>query len=267
MAGKVDLYDGAYTHYAEDAYRQIRIETYGEDLGQTSWVTTEESNEIPRLLELEPDSSVLEIGCGSGRYALEIAKRTGCCIRGLDINASGVRTAQQLAQDAGLEPRVQFEVCDAAQNLPFAPASFDAVFSNDSVCHIPRRPELLAKIFHVLKPGGRLLFSDALVIGGLISHDEIAARSSIGYYVYGPPGENERLLQHAGFIQVEPRDTTTNAECIAARWRDSRNRHKDQLVAAEGEAGFDGLQQFLSAVQTLTRERRLLRLLYLARKQ
>jgi len=44
----------------------VRIETYGEDLGQTSWVTTEESGEIPRLLELKGDSSVLELGCGSG---------------------------------------------------------------------------------------------------------------------------------------------------------------------------------------------------------
>jgi ubiquinone/menaquinone biosynthesis C-methylase UbiE len=267
MPGKVDLYDTAYTHYAEDVYRQVRIDTYGEDLGQTSWVTTEESKEIPRLLQLEPDSSVLEIGCGSGRYALDIARSMGCWITGLDINASGVRNAQELAQDAGLEQRVHFEVCDAAQSLPFAAASFDAVFSNDSVCHIPRRPELIARIFRVLKPGGRLLFSDALVVGGLITYEEIAARSSIGYYVYSPPGENERLLEKAGFIQVEARDTTSNAECIAARWRDSRNRHKERLVDEEGEAGFDGLQRFLSAVHTLNRERRLLRFLYLARKE
>ena len=40
-------------NYVSDTYRQVRIETYGEDFGQTSWVTTEESNEIPRLLEPE----------------------------------------------------------------------------------------------------------------------------------------------------------------------------------------------------------------------
>jgi hypothetical protein len=46
---KVDLYDGAYGGYELDVYRQVRVETYGEDLGQTSWVTTEESDEIPKL--------------------------------------------------------------------------------------------------------------------------------------------------------------------------------------------------------------------------
>ena len=69
MAAKVDLYDSAYGNYEQDVYRQVRTETYGEDLGQTSWVTTEESNSIPKLLELTAECRVLEIGCGSGRYA------------------------------------------------------------------------------------------------------------------------------------------------------------------------------------------------------
>jgi ubiquinone/menaquinone biosynthesis C-methylase UbiE len=264
---KVDLYDNAYAHYAQDVYRQVRVETYGEDFGQTSWVTTEESNEIPQLLRLQADSSVLEIGCGSGRYALHVAKRIGCRILGLDINASGVQNANRLAQDAGLGLTVRFEVSDVSQNLAFDPATFDAVFANDTLCHIPRRPELLERIFGLLKPGGRLLFSDALVVGGLISHEEIAARSSIGYYVYSPPGENERLIQDAGFTSFKATDTTRSAELIAARWRDSRSRHKEQLIAAEGEAGFEGLQQFLSSVHNLNSERRLLRFVYLARKE
>ena len=69
MAEKVDLYNTAYQNYATELYRQVRLETYGEDFGQTSWVTTEESHEIPILLKLTPASSVLEIGCGSGGYA------------------------------------------------------------------------------------------------------------------------------------------------------------------------------------------------------
>ena len=73
MAAKVDLYNSAYSNYESEVYRQIRIETYGQDFGQTSWVTTEESREIPQMLQLDASSSVLEIGCGSGRYALHLA--------------------------------------------------------------------------------------------------------------------------------------------------------------------------------------------------
>ena len=48
MPAKVDLYNNAYGNYNAEVYRQISVETYGEDLGQTSWVTAEESAEIPR---------------------------------------------------------------------------------------------------------------------------------------------------------------------------------------------------------------------------
>ena len=78
MSQKVDLYDTAYGNYGSHTYREVRIETYGEDLGQTSWVTSEESKEIPQLLDLTPNSSVLELGCGSGGYGLHLAEKVGC---------------------------------------------------------------------------------------------------------------------------------------------------------------------------------------------
>src|SRR6185295_15993930 len=96
----VDLYDSSYGNYELTTYGEIRLETYGEDYGQTSWVTTAESNEIPRLLKLSNKSSVLETGSGSGGYAVHLAKSVGCRIVGLDINAEGVRNANALAEEA-----------------------------------------------------------------------------------------------------------------------------------------------------------------------
>jgi hypothetical protein len=96
----------------------------------------------------------------------------------------------------------------------------------------------------------------------VISHQELAARSSIGYFLFSPPGENERLLQEVGFVVVEARDTTANASQISKRWRDAREKRAEALIGIEGQANFEGLQQFLSTVHTLTSERRLRRFLY-----
>ena len=266
MPQNVDLYNNAYGNYDSAAYREVRIETYGEDFGQTSWVTTEESAEIPQLLALDRDSYVLEIGCGSGGYALHLAEKIGCRILGLDVNESGIRNANQLAQARGLASLASFQQADASKDLPFDEETFDAAFSNDVLCHVPGRLRVLDEIFRVLKPNGRILFSDALVVGGMISAEEIAVRSSIGFYAYSPPGENERLINQVGFSGLRAIDTTENAALISQRWHGAREKRKTDLVAAEGSANFDGLQRFLSYVHNLTSEKRLLRFLYFATK-
>ena len=263
-SAKINLYDNEYGNYTRDLYAGIRRETYGQDLGQTSWVTNEESHEIPQLLQIGPASAVLEVGSGSGGYALHLAEKSGCRITAIDINTEGIRNANALAEQRQLQARCRFQQADASKGLPFKDGEFDGVFSNDVLCHIPGRPMLLREIARVLKPGGRLLFSDALVIGGMISHEEVATRSSIGYYFFSPPGENERLIKEAGLRLIFARDTTEAAALISQRRHDARQKRAKELVSIEGEANFEGLQRFLQCVHDLTNERRLLRFLYVA---
>jgi hypothetical protein len=99
-----------------------------------------------------------------------------------------------------------------------------------------------------------------------VTSDEIRVRSSIGFYLFVPAGCNERLLERAGFLVESVRDVTDAEVAVSARWRDARARRRDALAASEGEEGFEGLQRFLDAVCTLSRERRLSRFAYLACK-
>lgn len=266
MPDKVDLYDTSYGNADLAVYSQVRRETYGRDLGQTSWTSLEEFAEIPRRLELNASSNVLEIGCGAGGCALHLVETIDCRLTGIDVNAHGIRAADQLAHDQQLADRAHFMVQSAAGRLPFSDETFDAAYSNDAFCHIPNRPALLRECRRVLKPRGRLFFSDALVINGPVTNEELVTRSSIGYYVFVPRGENERLIGEAGLKLVAAKDTTPQAALIAQRWHDARASHRDALVTIEGENNFEGLQAFLSCVQRLTSENRLARFLYIAAK-
>jgi SAM-dependent methyltransferase len=266
MSAKVDLYNSSYGNLDADAYREIRAETYGRDFGQTSWMTSEELHEIPRTLALSSASNVLEIGSGAGGCALHLARTLKCRVIGLDVNAEGVRQANQCANELCLNPLVRFEQADASQPLSFDDNSFDAAYSNDAICHLPNRARVLAELRRVLKPGGRFLFSDALVITGLVTNDELATRSSIGYYVFASPGENEKLIAEAGMELLSATDTTASAAAISKRWHDARAARKSVLIPIEGEQNFTGLQKFLQCVHALSTEKRLSRFLYLARK-
>jgi SAM-dependent methyltransferase len=264
MADKADLYDTSYGNAGVELYAGIRRETYGTDLGLTSWVSAEELAEIPRLLGINASANVLDIGCGAGGCALHFAATTGCCVTGIDVNKHGIHAGEQSAQAQHLSDRARFVVHDGGTRLPFPDQAFSAAYSNDAFCHIPNRVGLLRECGRVLKRRGRLLFSDALVVNGALSNEEISIRSSIGYYVFLPRGENELLIQEAGLALVQSRDTSDRAAAISERWRDARARKKAELVGIEGEANFQGLQRFLDCVHTLTSEKRLVRFVYVA---
>jgi SAM-dependent methyltransferase len=187
-------------------------------------------------------------------------------VTGVDVNEHGVRNARALADARGLSGRVLFEAVDASQSLPFPAARFDSIISNDAMCHIAHRAAVLRDWYRVLRPGGRALFTDAMVVTGPVSHEEIATRSSIGFYLFVPPGANEAMLREAGFVVRAVEDVTANAAAIASSWHDARERYRDPLVAREGEANFKGLQRFLQCVHALSVERRLSRYAYLAEK-
>ncbi|HVQ43088.1 MAG TPA: methyltransferase domain-containing protein [Vicinamibacterales bacterium] len=262
----VDLYNHVYSDFGSDAESAVRRATYDEDIGQSSWMTAEAWLEYADLLQVGAETTVLEVGSGSGGPAVYLAKRRGCRVTGVDLNEHGIANGTRLAVDGGLADRATFQRVDASQPLPFPAASFDAVVSNDAMCHIANRIDVLKDWYRVLRPGGRMLFTDAMVVSGLVSHEEIAARSSIGFYMYLPCGENERLIAKAGFELLEARDVTGEAEVIARRWHDARLKHRAALVQREGTENFEGLQRFLSCVHLLSAERRLSRYCYLARR-
>ena len=266
MAAKVDLYNTYYDKFAADAQAAVRAETYGEDIGQSSWMTADELRHFIDLLEIDDSKNVLEVGSGSGGPALFLAKETGCRLTGVDVNEFGTKNANELTKERGLSERAEFKLIDASKPLPIDDGTFDVVFSNDVMCHVPERQNVLKEWHRVLKPGGQILFTDALVITGIVSHEEIAKRSSIGLYFYLPPGENERMIKEAGFEIVTVEDLTPAAAEISKRWHDAREKHRDAMITIEGEENFQGLQEFLACVHTLTTERRLSRFAYHARK-
>ena len=81
-----------------------------------------------------------------------------------------------------------------------------------------------------------------------------------------PPGINEQFIEEAGFELVKKEDVTANAVLISNRWYEARAAHKEDLVRIEGEERYEGLQEFFAAVQRLTSEKRLSRIVYLVEK-
>ena len=266
MPHEVNLYEGHFGRLEKDVYVAVRRSTYGEDLGQAGWMTLQEAREFMQLLALGPAQTALEVACGSGGVTCRMALESGAVFTGVDVNPHAVAAAVARANVHGLEAQVSFQVADAGRPLPFADESFDAILCNDSINHLPRRIEVLRDWHRVLRPGGRVLFTDPIVVTGQLTNEEIRVRSSIGFFLFTPVGCNERLLEESGCFVQQVRDVTTAVTSVSKRWRNAREERREALAGLEGEENFEGLQRFLEVVHLLAEERRLSRYMYLARK-
>jgi SAM-dependent methyltransferase len=195
---------------------------------------------------------------------LHLAETAGHEVVGLDKHGDGIAAAERQAAERGLSTRARFQRADATQELPFPGETFDALTCIDAVNHLAGRPHVFAEWRRVVRRGGRVLFTDPVVVTGLVTYEELATRASIGYFLFTPPSENERLLRDAGLEVVSVRDVTDDTAELARRWHDARAARRDALTEVEGADQFDAQQRFLNTASTLARERRLSRFLYVA---
>jgi ubiquinone/menaquinone biosynthesis C-methylase UbiE len=222
MTDSINYYNSTYSNFAADIAAQIRRETVGEDIGQNGWLSADEYRIFFQWLELTPSSHVLEIACGSGGPALFMARSTGCHITAIDVNEQAIMTANRQAKEHGLDAQVEFQHLDASLPLPFPDETFDAVVCIDAINHLPNRSQILRDWRRVLKSGGRLLFTDPITVTGLLTNEEIAIRSSIGFFLFAPAGIDAQLLQEAGFDVLRQEDATKNVAQFAGRWYAAR---------------------------------------------
>jgi 2-polyprenyl-3-methyl-5-hydroxy-6-metoxy-1,4-benzoquinol methylase len=86
----VRLYDATYRRFQLGARQRVRLDTYGHDLGQNSWLTIDEWRTALGWLGLAPGSRVLDVACGSGGPARWLARETGAEVVGVDSNRHAV---------------------------------------------------------------------------------------------------------------------------------------------------------------------------------
>lgn len=264
--GRVDHYGATYDQFAARLYADVRARAFGEDIGQTGWLTRDEHDLFLSWLDLDRDGRLLDVACGSGGPTLRAVRLTGCRALGIDIHEDAVRTAGSQAAEAGLGERATFQRVDASEPLPFPDGAFDAVICVDAINHLPDRAQTFREWARVLGPGGRLVFTDPIVVTGPLSSEDIAVRSSIGYYLWVPDGFDQELLAAHGFQLVESEDRTENMARMATRWREVREGRADELRRIEGDETFDGQQRFFQVTAELAAERRLSRFAFFARR-
>jgi len=259
-------YNANYGNSQTELYAQIRREAFGEDIGQNSWLTSDEQDRFLEWLDLSPGKTLLDVACGAGGPALRIVASTGCSVVGIDVHEEAITTASSLAAQRGLAELAEFRSTDATGPLPFSDATFDAISCIDAINHFSDRSRVIAEWTRLLKVGGRLLFTDPITLTGALTNAEIATRSSAGFYLFVPHGYDERVVEQCGLRLLVCQDVTTNMAKVAEARRAARASRSVALRKIEGDQAYDSQQEFLAIAARVAREGRLSRFVYVAEK-
>ena len=118
----------------------------------------------------------------------------------------------------------------------------------------------------MLKPGGKLLFTDPITVTGPLTREEIAVRSSIGFFLFVPLAYDEKVVRECGLRLLVREDVTANMAELAERRRAARASRSTDLRKIEGDQTYEGQQEFFMVAARIATERRLSRFVYVAEK-
>jgi 2-polyprenyl-3-methyl-5-hydroxy-6-metoxy-1,4-benzoquinol methylase len=101
---------------------------------------------------VDPLSRVLDVGCGEGQFAAELA-RAGVSVVGVDV------AEEPLRRGRSRHPSLDLRIVPAEDTWPLPDASFDVVWAGETIEHIADTPGWLSEVRRLLRPGGSLLLS------------------------------------------------------------------------------------------------------------
>ncbi|KAI3325821.1 2-heptaprenyl-1,4-naphthoquinone methyltransferase [Xylariaceae sp. AK1471] len=183
-----------------------------------------------QTLHVKPSAGarVLDAGCGYGHVARYMARK-GLRVTGIDVVERHVRKARKTAGKLVVEQKkgkkekgegegkgegsLEIRHMDYHHLESFSDASFDGVYTMETLVHATKPELVLAGFFRVLKPGGRLAMHEYdNMMQETLKHSmhQVNEWSAMPTNAISSPGAFKRMLEEAGFVDVQVRDLSDN---------------------------------------------------------
>lgn len=239
-------YDGA----ADEIYREVWGENIHlgkfEEEGWTLQQAMVRSNE--RMLEdagFGPEHQVLEVGCGYGGLARYLAREFGSSVLATNISERELDYGRKLTRQAGLDGKVEFAPADFHQ-LKYEDSSFDFYLSQEAFLHAVDKHQVLAEAWRVLKPGGKLVFTDILLREGTPEDIRERVYARVNAPDMWDAHDYRKSLLDLGFAIAREEDWSENVALTYAAVRDGLEKRRNEF---EDSIGRDLVDRTSEALQ------------------
>ena len=189
-------------------------------------------DQIAQSLRLAPGSRVLDAGCGDGQVALRLAQQGGLRVHAIDVLPQQVQRARQTVAAATSRARskpqeapvgmVTIHTDDYHHLTTVTANSMDGIYTIETLVHASDLPTVLAELYRVLKPGGRI---------ALYEYDhwrDQGAAASVGAAGDDSPAMDDKVRQYGALARAD-------GDAGTGGW--------DGLAQAVAQAGFVDVQE------------------------
>jgi 27-O-demethylrifamycin SV methyltransferase len=210
-----------------------------EDIGLGD-ATVKLIDNLAALVEMDEDSSVLDVGCGVGQPAFHLYEKFGCRITGITLSPRGVEIAREKCSEKGYSDKIEFYEADALDN-GFPSNTFDIAWVMESSHLMRDKRRLFEENFRVLKNGGSMLLCDLVLRRELTHRDLFSYRKEFTMLekTFGKARMEtlefyENKMIERGFSEVEVYDISKQAQPTLEAWKTNLLLHRDRIVEETG---------------------------------
>ncbi|MCB1492702.1 MAG: methyltransferase domain-containing protein [Rhodobiaceae bacterium] len=162
---------------------------------------------LAKAAGMTPGDRVADFCAGLGGPARWWARQYGVSVTGVELNPARVRGATELTRLVDLDRTVTV-VEGNVLSPPLEDGAYDVVVSQEAFLHIPDKGEALRQAFRVLRPGGRLAFTDWVMHVPLSADEAEDMWNGIAAQTLQTVEGYRALLGEAGFTGIAFEDLT-----------------------------------------------------------
>ena len=194
---------------------------------------------------------VVDFCAGLGGPARYLAYRYGADVTGIELTPARVKGAEELTVCVGLQQKVRVIEGNVMQ-VPLSDASVDVVVSQEALLHVPDKERALAEAYRILKPGGRIAFTDWVAHRPLSEADKELMWQGMAVADLYSLQTYAELIRKAGFTVNSVEDLTADWGIILkqrlAMYIKLRRRHKTAGTPAGHDAFYESYVRFVDLV-------------------
>ena len=162
-----------------------------------------------RSIQAQAGQRILDVGCGTGQPAVQLAQKSGAHVTGITVSETQVAAASARAATAGVDSVVKFELVNAME-LPYDDASYDAAWAFESIFHMPSRLQVFREMVRVVRPGGKIVVADFVNMRPMTQAEKDIVYPAFAVGDLGSLTDYIDDLKAAGLTNITCHDVTAN---------------------------------------------------------